>query len=198
MTAIQHVGVYCGSREGKRPSYREAALSLGVNLARRGISVVYGGAAHGLMGAVADGVLSGGQRAIGVVPRGLARAEFAHPKLSTLHAVDTMHERKALMEQLSDAFVALPGGFGTMDELFEILTWAQIGLHAKPVGLLNVEGYWDPLVSQIRRGFEEGFIPPVLETALVVESTAEGLVERLLGHRPPPSAVKWIGANNGQ
>jgi uncharacterized protein (TIGR00730 family) len=146
------------------------------------------------MGAVADGVLGGGQQAIGVIPRGLARAEFAHPKLTTLHAVDSMHERKALMEELSDAFVALPGGFGTMDELFEILTWAQIGLHAKPIGLLNVEGYWDPLEQQIRRGFTEGFIPPGLDTALVVETSAEALVERLLLHQPPPSAVKWIGS----
>ncbi len=194
MTALQHVGVYCGSRDGTRKVYREAAHALGATLARHRINLVYGGAAHGLMGAVADGVLSGGQRVVGVIPKGLARAEFAHPRLSTLHAVESMHERKALMEKLSDAFVALPGGFGTMDELFEILTWAQIGLHAKPIGLLNVEGYWDPLVQQIERSFEEGFIPPVLQTALVVENSAEALVARLLRHQPPPSAVKWLGS----
>ena len=194
MSAIEHVGVYCGSRDGARPVYRQAAHELGLTLARNGLNLVYGGAAHGLMGAVADGVLSGGHRAIGVVPRGLARAEFAHPRLSTLHAVESMHERKALMEKLSDAFVALPGGFGTMDELFEILTWAQIGLHGKPIGLLNVEGYWDPLVAQIHRSFTEGFIPPVLQTALVVENSARALVARLLEHQPPPSAVKWLGS----
>jgi uncharacterized protein (TIGR00730 family) len=190
--AIQHVGIYCGSREGSRPAYKAGAAALGAALARHGMGIVYGGAAHGLMGAIADAVLAGGQRVIGVIPRGLARAEFAHPRLSTAHVVDTMHERKALMEKEADAFVALPGGFGTMDELFEILTWAQIGLHEKPIGLLNVEGYWDPMVAQVKRGLEEGFIPPVLATVLVVENSADALVERLLKHSPPPSAVKWI------
>ena len=187
------VCVYCGSRSGNRPIYREAAVALGAALARHKLGIVYGGAQAGLMGAVADGVLAAGQQAIGVLPRGLARAEFAHPKLTQLHWVESMHERKALMEKLSDAFVALPGGFGTLDELFEILTWAQIGLHAKPIGLLNVDGYWDSLVLQIRRGFEEGFIPQVLETALVVERTADALIDRLQEHQPPPPAVKWIG-----
>ena len=194
MRAIKHVGVYCGSREGARPVYRAAAQSLGAALSKRGVSIVYGGAGHGLMGAVADGVLSGGQRVIGVVPRGLAHAEFAHPRLTTLHTVDTMHERKALMEKLSDGFIALPGGFGTMDELFEILAWAQIGLHGKPIGLLNTEGYWDHLERQIRHSFDEGFIPPVLDRVLVVENSAETLVDRLLKHVAPPSAVKWIGS----
>jgi uncharacterized protein (TIGR00730 family) len=189
---LKWVGVYCGSRDGVRPSYREAAVGLGEVLAKNGLGLVYGGAHHGLMGAVADGVLGGGQHVTGVLPRGLARAEFAHPKLTTLHLVESMHERKAMMEKLSDAFVALPGGFGTLDELFEILTWAQVGLHEKPVGLLNVDGYWDPLEAQIRRGFEEGFIPPTLMTTLVVESNPETLIDRLLLHQPPPSAIKWI------
>jgi uncharacterized protein (TIGR00730 family) len=190
---LKWVGVYCGSRDGARPVYRQAALDLGAALARHSMGIVYGGAQQGLMGAVADGVLAGGQQAIGVLPKGLARAEFAHPQLTELHYVESMHERKALMEKLSDAFVALPGGFGTLDELFEILTWAQIGLHSKPIGLLNVDGYWDPLEAQIRRGFDEGFIPPTLLTALVVERSPSALLERLVAHQPPPPAVKWMG-----
>jgi len=189
---MKWVGVYCGSRDGAKPVYRQAAIELGKVLAKNGLGLVYGGAQSGLMGAVADGVLSGGQPVTGVLPRGLARAEFAHPQLTTLHLVESMHQRKAMMESLSDAFVAMPGGFGTLDELFEILTWAQVGLHAKPVGLLNVDGYWDPLEAQIRRGFEEGFIPPTLLTTLVVEQNPETLIDRLLLHQPPPSAVTWI------
>lgn len=194
---LKWVGVYCGSRDGARPIYKQAAIELGKALAKNGLGLVYGGAQSGLMGAVADGVLGGGQPVTGVLPRGLARAEFAHPKLTTLHLVESMHERKAMMENLSDAFVAMPGGFGTLDELFEILTWAQVGLHAKPVGLLNVDGYWDPLEQQIQRGFEEGFIPPTLLTALVVEKTPEALVDRLMKHQPPASAIKWIRASEG-
>lgn len=190
--AMKRVGVYCGSRDGAKPAYREAAIALGKALAKNNLGLVYGGAQAGLMGAVADGVLDGQQEVIGVLPHGLARAEFAHPRLTALHLVETMHERKAMMEKLSDAFVAMPGGFGTLDELFEILTWAQVGLHSKPIGLLNVEGYWDPLEAQIKRGFEEGFIPPGLATALVVEHSADALIERLLTHQPPASAVKWI------
>ncbi len=189
---LKWVGVYCGSRDGAKPSYREAAHAFGRELAKNGLSLVYGGAQSGLMGAVADGVLEGGQAVTGVLPHGLARAEFAHPRLTTLHLTESMHERKAKMESLSDAFVALPGGFGTLDELFEILTWAQVGLHSKPVGLLNVGGYWDPLEAQIRMGFDEGFIPPTLKTTLVVEKTPAALIARLLAHAPPPSAIKWI------
>lgn len=189
------MGVYCGSRDGAKPIYRQAAIGLGQVLAKNGLNLVYGGAHHGLMGAVADGVLAGGHHVTGVLPRGLARAEFAHPKLTTLHLVESMHERKAMMEQLSDAFIAMPGGFGTLDELFEILTWAQVGLHSKPVGLLNVGGYWDPLEAQILRGFEEGFIPPALMTALVVEKTPEALIDRLILHEPPASPITWIRAS---
>ena len=192
---MKSVGVYCGSRDGAKPIYREAAVELGRVLAKNNLGLVYGGAHHGLMGAVADGVLSGGQTVTGVLPRGLARAEFAHPKLTTLHLTESMHERKAMMEKLSDAFVAMPGGFGTLDELFEILTWAQVGLHAKPVGLLNVGGYWDPLEAQILKGFEEGFIPPTLRTTLVVEKTPGALIDRLMRHTPPPSAITWIKAS---
>jgi uncharacterized protein (TIGR00730 family) len=137
-------------------------------------------------------VLAGGQPVTGVLPRGLARAEFAHPKLTTLHTVETMHERKALMEKLADAFIAMPGGFGTMDELFEVLTWAQVGLHRKPIGLLNVLGYWAAMEQQIRHGLSEGFIPSELASALVVEADPATLVDRLMAHAPPKSAVTWI------
>ena len=161
-------------------------------MAIRGIGLVYGGAANGLMGSIAEAVLVGGESAIGVIPRGLARQEFAHPRLTQAHLVDSMHERKAMMADLSDGYLAMPGGFGTMDELFEALTWAQVGLHSKPIGLLNTDGFYDSLLSWVRRGLDEGFIPAVLSTALVVESEPAALIEQLLVHRPPASAVTWV------
>lgn len=145
------------------------------------------------MGTVADVVLDGGGEAIGVIPHGLARQEFAHPRLTKAHFVGSMHERKALMESLSDAFIAMPGGFGTMDELFEALTWAQLGLHAKPIGLLDTDGYYAPLVTWIRGALAQGFVPQAMETALVVDPRPDALVDRLLEHRPPESPVKWLG-----
>ncbi len=189
---MKTIAVYCGSRDGKHPDYRAAAIALGRALAKNGLGLVYGGAQAGLMGAVADGVLAGGQPVTGVLPRGLARAEFAHPKLTALHLVETMHERKAKMEQLADAFIAMPGGFGTLDELFEILTWAQVGLHAKPIGLLNVRGYWNALVAQIDHSLAEGFVPSELASALVVDPDPGVLVEKLIAHQPPKSAITWI------
>ncbi|MEW5742919.1 MAG: TIGR00730 family Rossman fold protein [Myxococcota bacterium] len=190
---MRRVCVFCGSRPGSSPAFREAAAALGQALARRGLGLVYGGAAQGLMGAVADAALDGGGEAIGVIPHGLARQEFAHPRLTQVHFVGSMHERKALMESLSDAFVALPGGFGTLDELFEALTWAQLGLHAKPIGLVDTEGYYAPLVAWIRGALDRGFVPRELEDALVVEKTPLALLDRLLAHRPPESPVKWLG-----
>ena len=190
--ALRRLAVFCGSKLGVRPIYATAAAALGTAMATRGIGLVYGGAGNGLMGAVAEAVLVGGQRAVGVIPRGLARQEFAHPRLSEAHLVETMHERKAKMSELADGYVALPGGFGTMDELFEALTWAQVGLHAKPIGLLNVEGYYDGLISWVQKGLDEGFVPSTLATALVVEAQPHALLERLMSHQPPPSAVTWI------
>ncbi len=189
---IRRVAVYCGSKTGNRPVYAEAARALGSALASRGLGLVYGGAAHGLMGSVADAVLEGGLTAVGVIPQGLARQEFAHPRLTEVHFVESMHQRKALMIDLADAFVALPGGFGTMDELFEVLTWAQVGLHAKPIGLLNVDGFYDPLLEWVRVSLREGFVPPVLSGVLVAERDPNALVDQLLQHQPPPSAVTWI------
>lgn len=190
---IQRVCVFCGSKLGASPVFREAATALGRALAGRGLGLVYGGAAQGLMGAVADAVLDGGGEAIGVIPHGLARQEFAHPRLTKAHFVGSMHERKALMESLSDAFIALPGGFGTMDELFEALTWAQLGLHDKPLGLVDTDGYYAPLVTWIRGALTQGFVPQAMEAALVVDPEPAALLDRLLAHRPPESPVKWLG-----
>lgn len=180
---MRRVCVFCGSRAGDSPRFREAASALGAALASRGLDLVYGGAQHGLMGAVADAVLAGGRQIIGVVPRGLAREEFAHPELSEHLVVDTMAHRKALMAEKSDAFVVLPGGFGTMDELFEMLTGAQLKLHHKPIGLLDVDGYYAPLLEWIARGVQRGFIPGALKDELVVRDDANALVEALLRPR---------------
>ena len=190
--AIRRVCLFCGSRLGERPVYAQAARELGAALSAHGLDLVFGGAAHGLMGTVADAMLAQGRAIIGVIPRGLARQEFAHPRLSQQHLVDSMHERKALMEQLSDAVVALPGGFGTLDELFEALTWAQLGIHRKPLALLNVDGYFAPLLEWIRRAVAEGFVPHEAGALLIVESDAEALVRRLLDQPPPPFPVRWI------
>lgn len=188
---IRRVAVYCGSKEGNSPRFKEAASALGAAMASRKLDLVYGGAANGLMGAVASAVLDGGGHVLGVIPTGLERQEWAHPELSEAIRVDTMHERKALMAERADAFIALPGGFGTMDELFDVLTQAQVGLHRKPIGLLNLDGYYAPLLEWVQRAFEAGFIPRVLETVLVSRGDPAVLVDALLAHQPPPSAVEW-------
>src|SRR3546814_750650 len=150
--------VFCGSSDGARPAYRDAAHALGKALADAGIGLVYGGAAVGLMGAVADGALARGGEVMGVLPRSLADRELAHPGLTQLHVVGSMHERKAMMAKLSDGFIALPGGLGTFEELFEIWTWAQLGYHRKPVALLNVDGYYDGLLSFLDHPVREAFV----------------------------------------
>jgi uncharacterized protein (TIGR00730 family) len=152
--------VYCGSSNGKHPEYTEQARAFGAEMARRGIQLIYGGGKVGLMGTVADAVLANGGTAIGVIPRQLVEREVAHPQLTELVVVDTMHQRKTRMYELSDAFVALPGGFGTMDEMFEMLTWAQLGLHRYPCAFLNVRGYYDRLRDMVEHMADEGFITP--------------------------------------
>jgi uncharacterized protein (TIGR00730 family) len=189
---IKAVACFCGARDGARPIFKEAARALGRGLAERGFTLVYGGGASGMMGAVADSVLEAGGQVFGVIPHGLARAEFAHARVTALHRVETMHERKAMMEKLSDAFIALPGGFGTLDELFEIATWSQIGLHQKPIGLLDTDGYWDGVQAQIQRGIAEGFIAEHLRELIVIEHEPEKLLERLVAHSPPEPVVKWL------
>ncbi len=152
------VCVFCGSAPGARPSYSAAARELGVALANSGITLVYGGGRLGLMGIVADATLAAGGRVIGVIPRMLIERELAHPNLTRQHVVSTMHERKTLMAEMSDGFVGLPGGMGTFDELVEIVTWAQLGLHAKPVVLANIERYFDPLYAMLDYAVTEGFV----------------------------------------
>lgn len=166
--------VFCGSNPGTRPEYAVAAAAVGRALAERGWGLVYGGGNVGLMGVCADAALAAGGEVLGVIPDALMAAEVAHHGLTHLHVVRTMHERKALMADLSDGFAALPGGFGTLDELFEILTWAQLGIHAKPVALLNVAGFFDPLLAMLNHQMAEGFLQgkyrPLLRTAVTVEA----------------------------
>ena len=173
--------VFCGSAFGSRQAYRAAAVEVGQSLARRGIRLVYSGGNVGLMGVVADACLEAGGKVIGVIPRSMVEREIAHLSLTQLHIVHSMHERKALMAELSDGFIAMPGGFGTFDELFEILTWRQIRIHEKPVGLLNVNGYFDPLLALADHAVEEGFLRAVHRGNLITGEDAEGLLAKLAG-----------------
>jgi len=187
------VCVFCGSSEGVRPQYREAALALGRAIAARGDELVYGGSKVGLMGAVADATLGAGGRAIGVLPRALRDKEIAHEGLTELHIVESMHQRKAMMADLSGAFVALPGGMGTFEEVFEIWTWAQLGYHRKPVGLLDIEGYYDRLLAFLDQTVEEGFVKPEHRRMAIVETDPALLLDRFATYEPP-TVTKWIKA----
>lgn len=180
---MKRVCIFCGSRPGGREVYRETARELGVELARRGMGVVYGGGRVGLMGEVADAALGAGAEVIGVIPRLLLEREVGHAGLTTLHVVETMHQRKAMMASLSEAFVALPGGLGTLEELFEVWTWRQLGLHAKPIGLLDVGGFFGPLVQFLDGLVDDGFVTASNRAELVVDETIEGLLSRLLPER---------------
>ncbi len=192
---IKRICVYCGSNSGANPAYHAAARRLGETLAERGIGLVYGGASVGLMGVVADAALARGGEVIGVLPEVLKRKEVAHPGLSALHIVGSMHERKALMAELSDAFIALPGGLGTLEELFEILTWALLGLHRKPCGLLNIEGYYDGLAAFLERAVSDGFVRRKHRELLLVEKSEEALLDGFACYRPLNTS-KWIELNN--
>lgn len=182
---MRRICVYCGSNVGARPEYADAARAMGHALVARGLGLVYGGGSVGLMGVIADTVLAAGGEAIGVLPRGLFSAEVAHPGLTAMHEVASMHERKARMADLADGFIALPGGFGTLDELFEIVTWAQLRLHAKPVGLLNVAGYFTPLLDMVARDVREGFIMPRHAALLLHADTPTDLLDLLANATPP-------------
>lgn len=175
---MRRICVFAGSNVGVRSEYAEAARALGHELVKRGLGLVYGGASVGLMGVIANTVLSEGGEVIGVLPRGLFLRELPHKGLTELHEVGSMHERKALMADLADGFIALPGGFGTFDELFEIITWAQLGLHTKPVGVLNVAGYFEPLLALIQHASREGFIPKVHLSLLLSEDDPAVLLDR--------------------
>ena len=189
---VKSVCVFCGSRPGSRPEFLAAATALGAELARRKLTLVYGGASVGLMGALADAVLAGGGRAVGVLPVTLQQREVGHTGLHELHLVNSMHDRKALMAKRADAFIALPGGFGTFEELFEIITWGQLGLHTKPIGLLDVGGYYQPLVAMLRRGVEEGFIPEAQAQPFAVSTSVGELLDRLAAGPTMQVTEKWI------
>jgi uncharacterized protein (TIGR00730 family) len=176
---VRALCVFCGSSPGAREGYVAAAARLGEELAHRKIELVWGGGRVGMMGAVADAVLAKGGRATGVIPRALTERELAHVGATRMHVVETMHERKALMAKLSDAFVALPGGFGTLDELCEIITWRQLGFHEKPIGLLDADGYFGPLTSAFDHAVEEGFVLPQHRALLVLERDPVRLLDRL-------------------
>jgi uncharacterized protein (TIGR00730 family) len=190
---MKRVCVFAGSSSGIRAEYRAAAADLGRALAGRGIELVYGGACVGLMGIVADRVLASGGRVTGVIPEALVAREVAHKGLSDLRVVASMHERKALMADLSDAFIALPGGWGTLDELFEVLTWGQLGLHRKPCGVLNVTRYFDRLLSFLEHSIAEGFVRPEYRSMLSVSDSPETLLDMLSASRAASAPVeKWF------
>jgi hypothetical protein len=190
-SAIRAVCVFCGSHEGARSVYRDAAARLAGELARRGVTLVFGGGRVGLMGVLADTALAAGGEAVGVMPRALVEREIAHLRLTRLHIVGTMHERKQLMADLADAFVLLPGGFGSWDEFCEIVTWLQLGIHAKPCGILNVAGYYAPLLAQIERAVGDGFIDDPRARSILVDDEPESLVARLsVSARPLPARAE--------
>jgi len=188
---LSAVCVFTGSSHGRRDAYSEAAAGMGRFLAGRGIALVFGGGHVGLMGKVADGCLEAGGRVTGVIPRSMVERELAHQGLTHLHVVASMHERKAKMAELSDGFVALPGGIGTLEETFEVWTWAQLGYHAKPVGMLNVAGYFDPLIAFLERMAGEGFVRPEHKGLLNVADDPSTLIAAMERHRPP-ATPKWI------
>ena len=176
---MHRICIFTGSRDPANPHYAAAAREVGAAIAGRGWGVVYGGASVGLMGAVADAVLAAGGEVQGVIPESMVARELAHPRLSALHVTTTMHERKTKMHALSDAFLALPGGFGTLDETFETVTWLQLGLHAKPIGMLDVDGFWQPLMRWIERAVADGFVPGEHAAALHVGSDVEAMLDAL-------------------
>jgi hypothetical protein len=186
---IQALCVFCGSKAGRDPIHKQTAESLGELLARRGISLIYGGGNVGLMGAMADACLAKGGRVVGVIPQILVDQEVAHTGLTGLHIVNSMHQRKALMADLADAFLALPGGFGTWEEFFEVLTWSQLRLQRKACALLNVEGYYDPLLALADRAVAEGFLRSANRDLLLADTDLERIIERLSQDRPPSAGV---------
>jgi len=188
---MERVCVFCGSSAGGRPEYRACAEELGRELVRRKMGLVYGGGNVGLMGAIADAVLAAGGEAIGVIPEHLMSREIGHKGLTELHIVRSMHERKALMADLADAFIALPGGFGTLEELFEILTWSQLGLHRKPCGMLNVLEYYTPLLAMLDHAVNEGFLKPQNRSLVLARQRPDQIIEALEAWQPI-HVEKWL------
>ncbi len=189
---MKSICVFCGSSYGALEAYGKAATETGQAIAARGYRLVYGGAKVGLMGTVADAALAAGGEVIGVLPQSLQEKELAHEGLTELHLVGSMHERKALMADLSDAFIALPGGVGTLEEIFEVWTWGQLGYHRKPCGFLNIEGYYNQLISFLDHQTQEGFTRKVMRDMVQIAGTPEALIGQFEAY-VPPSAPKWIG-----
>ncbi len=187
-----NICVFCGSASGIQPVYTDAAHQVGELIARRGLGLVYGGGRVGLMGLVADAALGAGGRVIGVIPQALATKEIAHDGLNELYVVPGMHERKALMATKSSAFLTLPGGIGTFEEFFEILSWAALGIHRKPIGILNVNGYFDPLIALLDHGIAQQFVRETSLLPLLVSDNAESLVTNLLTYVPSQLGPRWI------
>ena len=188
---MQRVAVYCASNDGARPEYLEGARALGTVMARRGLTVVYGGGRVGLMGALADAAMAAGGEVIGVMPHGLVQREVAHHGLTSLRVVGSMHERKAMIVELADAFITLPGGMGTLEEFFETWTWAQLGVHHKPIGLFDVAGYWAPLVALLDHVDTEGFLRGNPREWLVVSDDASSMLTRLQAFHAP-TVRRWL------
>lgn len=188
---MRSVCVFCGSSVGIDPAYIEGARKIGRLIAERGMTLVYGGGNIGLMREVADSAIAAGARVIGVMPGSIVEKEIAHKGISKLHIVDSMHERKALMAQLSDGFIALPGGFGTLDEMFEIMTWNQLEIITKPTGMLNISGFFDHLIAHIKHAVAEKFVRPEHQDNLIVETNPAYLLDRMMDFSPK-AAEKWI------
>jgi uncharacterized protein (TIGR00730 family) len=189
---MKRVCVFCGSKTGNRPAYADAARELATAIVRRGLGLVYGAGHIGLMGVLADAALQAGGEVIGIIPQSLVDKELAHAGLTQKHVVGSMHERKSRMADLSDAFIALPGAYGTADEFFEILTWAQLGLHAKPTGLLDVGGFFDPLLAWLDHAVVEGFLRERHRQLIHQANDADSLLDMLLHAHPAPVSPKWI------
>jgi hypothetical protein len=189
---MKSICVYCGSSPGRQESYAVAARDLARAMVDRNLRLVYGGACVGIMGMVADAVLEFGGEAVGVIPEGLVRREVAHANLTELHITHSMHERKTLMAELADGFIALPGGIGTLEEIFEIWTWAQLGMHGKPCGLLNVEGYYDALTAFLDHTVAERFVKETHRDMLIVEKNPDVMLDRFAEYRPVV-VTKWVG-----
>ncbi len=188
---MKHICVFCASNPGIQPAYLQAARELGELIATRGATVLYGGGGTGLMGALADGALGAGGRVVGVMPHALVEREAAHRSLSELHIVNSMHDRKAMLAELADGYVALPGGIGTLEELFEAWTWAQLGVHNKPIGLLNVQGYWNTLTKFFDQMGSEGFLRSHTRDLALIDDVAERLLHQM-DRYVPPVVTQWV------
>ena len=192
---MKRICVYCGSSYGKLPAYTEAAKALGHAMTEQGIGLVYGGASVGIMGVIADAVLEGGGEVLGVIPQAIADKEIAHTGLTELKVVANMHERKAMMAEDSDGFIALPGGLGTMEELFEVWTWAQLGFHQKPCGLMNIAGYYDHLTAFIEHAVDQEYVKSAHQQALLVAKDPKDMLEQMANYKATPGG-KWIGRDD--